>query len=49
MKDGKKCNRLWKMGTIFDKLSDAYANYYSQAEHLAVDEIIVLPFSNSVY
>jgi hypothetical protein len=30
------------MRTIFDKLSDAYAKYYSPAEHLAVDEIIVL-------
>jgi hypothetical protein len=28
--------------TIFDKLSDAYAKYYSQTEHLAVDEIIVV-------
>jgi hypothetical protein len=35
-------DRLWKMRTIFDMLSDAYAKYFSPTEHLAVDEIIVL-------
>jgi len=35
-------DRLWKMKTIFDILSDAYAKYYSPTEHLAVDEIVVL-------
>jgi hypothetical protein len=30
------------MRTIFDKLSDSYAKYYSPTEHLAIDEIIVL-------
>jgi hypothetical protein len=34
-------DRLWKMRSIFDKLSDAYATYYSATEHLAVDEIIL--------
>jgi hypothetical protein len=34
---------------IFDKLIDAYAKYYSPTEHLAVDEIIVMSSSNSVY
>jgi hypothetical protein len=34
--------RLWKLGTIFDKLSDSYAKYYSPTEHLEVDEIIVI-------
>jgi len=35
-------DRLWEMRTIFDKLSDSYANYYSPTEGLAVGEIIVL-------
>jgi hypothetical protein len=30
------------MRTVFDKLSDSYAKYYSLTERLAVDEIIVL-------
>jgi hypothetical protein len=30
------------MRTVFDKLNDAYAKYYSPAEHLAVNEITVL-------
>jgi hypothetical protein len=30
------------MRTIFDMLNDAYTKYYSPAEHLAVDEVIVL-------
>jgi len=29
--------RLWKLGTIFDKLSDSYAKYYIPTEHLPVD------------
>jgi hypothetical protein len=42
------------MRTVFDKLSDAYAKYYSSTEHLAVDEVIVIfkgvgLFSNSIY
>jgi hypothetical protein len=41
-KTDNKFDRLWKMRTIFDKLSDAYAKYYSPTEHLAVDEITVL-------
>jgi hypothetical protein len=41
-KTDENYDRLWKMRTIFDKLSDAYAKYYSPIEHLAVDEIIVL-------
>jgi hypothetical protein len=30
------------MRTIFEKLNDAYAKYYSPTEHLAIDEVIVL-------
>jgi hypothetical protein len=30
------------MRTIFDKLNDAYAKYYSPTEHLAGDEVTVL-------
>jgi hypothetical protein len=35
--------------TNSDKLSDAYAKYYGPTEHLAVDEISVLLFSDSLY
>jgi hypothetical protein len=35
----------WKMRTIFDKLNDAYAKYYSPNEHLAVNEINVMSLS----
>jgi hypothetical protein len=36
-KAGKNYERLWKI-TVFDRLNDVYAKYYSPAEHLAVDE-----------
>jgi hypothetical protein len=42
-------DRMWKMRTIFDKLTDAYAKYYSPTEHLSVHEINVLSFSNSIH
>jgi hypothetical protein len=42
-------DRLWKMRSIFDKFSDAYAKYYSPTEHLAVDEIIVLSKGKVVF
>jgi hypothetical protein len=48
-KRGDNFDRLWKMRTIFDMLSDAYAKYYSPTEHLAVDEIIVLFNSRVVF
>jgi hypothetical protein len=32
----------WCKITIFDKLDDEYAKYYSPTEHLATDEITVL-------
>jgi predicted nucleotidyltransferase len=41
-KTAENYDRLWKMRTIFDKLNDAYAKYYSPTEHLEIDEIIVL-------
>jgi hypothetical protein len=41
-KTDENYDRLWKMRTIFDKLNDAYAKYYSPPEHLAIDEIIVM-------
>jgi hypothetical protein len=31
----------WKMRTISNKLSDSYAKYYSQTEHLATDKSIM--------
>jgi hypothetical protein len=46
-------NRLWKMRTIFDKLSDVYAKCYSVTEHVAVYKAIVLfrveSFSNNIF
>jgi hypothetical protein len=41
-KTDENYDRLWKMRTIFDKLNDAYAKYYSPIEYLAIDEIVVL-------
>jgi hypothetical protein len=35
-------DRLWKIRTIFDMLSNVYAKYYGPTEHSAVDEITVL-------
>jgi hypothetical protein len=46
-------DRLWKMRTIFEKLNDAYAKYYSPTEHLEMDEVIVFSrlesFSNNIF
>jgi hypothetical protein len=41
-KTDENYERLWKIRTIFDKLNDAYAKYYSPTKHLATDEITVL-------
>jgi len=38
----KADDRVWKMRTIFDKLSDSYVKHYSPSEHLVVDAITVL-------
>jgi hypothetical protein len=35
-------DELWKMGAVFDKLSDACAISYSLSKHLAVGGMIVL-------
>jgi hypothetical protein len=35
-------NLIIQMTTVFDKLNDAYAKYYSPIEHLASDEITYL-------
>jgi hypothetical protein len=45
----KNYDRLWKMRTIFDELSGAYAKYYNPTEHLTFDENSMLSFSNSIY
>jgi len=34
-------DRLWKLGTIFDTLNQAYAKFYNPSEHLAVGDLIV--------
>jgi hypothetical protein len=41
-KTDENYDRLWKMRTMFGKLNDGYAKYYSPTEHLAIDEIIAL-------
>jgi hypothetical protein len=48
-KTGENYDMLWKMRTIYDKISDAYAKYCSPTDHLAVNENIVVSFSNSIY
>jgi hypothetical protein len=35
-KTNENYDSLWKITTIFDKLNDVYAKYYSPTEHLAV-------------
>jgi hypothetical protein len=37
------------MRTIFDKLCDSHAKYYSTAGHLADDEVIVLFISRIIF
>jgi len=39
--EGEEYGRLWKLGTVFDKLNEAYAKFYNPSQHLAVDEVIV--------
>jgi len=39
--EGKECDQLWKIRTVFDKLNEAYAEFCNPLEHLAVDEVIV--------
>ena len=39
--EGEEYDQLWKLGTIFDTLNQAYAKFYNPSEHLAVDEVIV--------
>jgi hypothetical protein len=41
-KNDNNYDRLWKLRTLCDQLNDAYAEFCSPFEHLAVDEIIVL-------
>jgi hypothetical protein len=44
---------LWKMRSIFDKLNNSYAKYYSPTKHFAVNETIcpskVQSSSNSIH
>jgi hypothetical protein len=35
-------DKLCKIKTLFGELSDAYANFYDPAEHLAVDKVVLL-------
>jgi predicted nucleotidyltransferase len=45
-KTDENYNRLWKMRTIFEKLNDAYAKYYSPTEHLAIEAIVLFKGSH---
>jgi len=38
---GKEYDRLWKLRTVFDTLTEAYAKFYNPSEHLAVNEVTV--------
>jgi hypothetical protein len=38
---GDNCDRLWKIPTIFDTLSDAYENFYNPSDHSVAEEINV--------
>ena len=39
--EGKEYDRIWKLRTVWDKLTEAYAKFYNPSEHLAVDKVIV--------
>jgi len=39
--EGDEYDQLWKLSTVFDKLSEAYAKFYNPLRHLAVDEVTV--------
>jgi hypothetical protein len=41
-KTDENYDRLWKVRTIFDILSDSYTKCYIPTEHLSVDEISVI-------
>jgi hypothetical protein len=40
-KNGNNYDRLQKITTLFNHLNNIYAKFYSQSEHLAVDEVNV--------
>jgi hypothetical protein len=40
--DDPEYNRLWNIRKIFDTLNNKFCEVYNPAEHLAVDEVIVL-------
>ena len=39
--EGEEYDRLWKLRTVFDTLTEAYAKFYNPLEHLAVDKVTV--------
>jgi hypothetical protein len=41
-KTDENYDRLWRTRTVFKKLNNAHAKYYSPPEHLTMDEVIVL-------
>jgi hypothetical protein len=47
-KQADNYDRLWRIRTNFESLSDGYEKYYNHPEHLAVEEIIV-KFSESTF
>jgi hypothetical protein len=40
-KDDNNCGRLWKMRTLFDKLSNTYTRFYNPHGHLAIDDVML--------
>jgi hypothetical protein len=39
--EGEEYEPLWKQRPVFDKLNDAYTEFYNPSGHLAVDEVTV--------
>jgi len=42
-------DKLWKMRTLYDQLSDTYAKFYNPSEYLAVDEVTILLKGRAIF
>jgi len=48
-KNDSNYDRLWKMRTLFDQLSDTYAKFYDPFVHLTVYEVLRENHFQTVY
>jgi hypothetical protein len=48
-KNDENYDRLCKMQDVFEMINNAYLKYYNPAEHLAIDEVIVLFIGRIVF